>query len=74
MPKEEITIFLTTPEAQMFKDFQQFHATFALLCSSGVFDIKNGSATIHFDNLGEIKKIERNDSLYDNRVKKFSTD
>lgn len=65
----EIKIFLTTPEAIMFKDFQQFHQTFALLCSSGVFDVRNGSVTIHFDNESNIKKIERNDSLYDSRIK-----
>ena len=63
----EIKIFLTTPDAIMFRSFQQFHSTFALLCSSGVFDCKNGSVTIHFDNDSTIKKIERNDSLYDSR-------
>jgi hypothetical protein len=69
---DEIQIFLTTPEAIMFRDFQQFHKTFALMCKSGVFDIKGGSATIHFDSEGEIKKIERNDSLFDARVKIMS--
>ncbi len=67
--QKDITIFLTTPEAIMFRDFQQFHSTFALLCSSGVFDIKGGSAIIHFDSNGEIKKIERHDSLFDSRAK-----
>lgn len=66
--QKEITIFLTTPEAEMFKSFQQFHKTFELLCQTGVFDIKSGSATIHFDKDGVIKKIERNDSLFDSRV------
>ena len=66
---ENVTLILTTPEALMFKDFQQFHNTFALLVSKGVFDIKNGSATLHFDNLGNIQKIERHDNLYDSRVK-----
>lgn len=52
----------------MFKDFQKFHETFALLVSKGVFDIKSGSATIHFDSQGEIALIERNDRLYNRRT------
>ncbi len=66
---EQITVFLTTPEAELFKSYQQYHLTFKLLCEKGVFDIKNGSAVIHFDSLGYIQKIERHDSLFDNRIK-----
>lgn len=69
----EIQIFLTTPEAMMFREFQQFHNTFALLCSKGVFDIKGGSATIHFDANGNIKNITRSDTLFDDRTEKLST-
>ena len=65
----QVTIFLSTPEAQMFKEFQQFHQTFALLVQKGVFDIKSGSAVIHFDSNGYIQKIERHDNLFDARVK-----
>jgi hypothetical protein len=64
----QVAIYLTTPEALMFKDFQKFHETFALLVSKGVFDIKSGSATIHFDSQGEIALIERNDRLYNRRT------
>lgn len=67
----EVTIFLTPQDTELFKSFQQFHTTFALLCSKGVFDIKNGSATLHFDNNGFIQKIERHDNLFDSRVKSF---
>ncbi len=63
----EVTIILSTPEALLFKDFQQFHSTFALLVKQGVFDIKGGSAIIHFDPMGIIQKIERHDSLFDIR-------
>lgn len=66
---EQVTVLLTTPEALMFKEFQQFHKTFALLCEKGVFDIKGGNAVIHFDANGFIQKIERHDSLFDARVK-----
>ena len=70
---DQVTIFLTTPEAQMWASFQQFHKTFALLCEKGVFDIKGGSATIHFDPSGFIQKIERHDNLYDRRIEKLCT-
>jgi len=69
MPDPQITIFLTTPEAELFKSYQQFHATFALLVKQGVFDIKAGSAVLHFDSNGFIQKIERHDNLFDARQK-----
>ncbi len=69
MDKPQVTIFLTTPEAELFKNYQQFHQTFALLCKSGVFDIKSANVTLHFDSLGNIAKIERHDTLFDSRVK-----
>lgn len=66
---EDVTLILTTPEAMLFRDFQQFHNTFALMVRQGVFDCKNGSITIHFDSTGTIKKIERKDSLFDANIK-----
>ncbi len=66
---QQVTVFLTTPEALLFKQYQEFHQTFQLLCEKGVFDIKQGTAIIHFDIHGAIAKIERHDSLYDVRVK-----
>ena len=67
---ENVTLILSTPEALLFKNFQEFHKTFALLVEKGVFDIKNGSAVIHFDQAGYVQKIERHDSLYNARVDK----
>ena len=72
MPEDLIRIEITTPEAMLFRDFQQFHKTFALLTTKGVFDIKGGSAVIHFDIEGNIAKIERHDNLYDIRVKNLT--
>lgn len=66
---ETITLVLTTPEAILFREYQQFHQTFALLASRGVFDMKSGSVTIHFDSNGIIQKIDRHDSLFDARNK-----
>ncbi len=69
-----ITIFLTPPDAELFKSYQQFHATFALLVKSGAFDIKSGAFVCHLDEYGTVKLIERNDTLYNARLeKKLST-
>lgn len=62
--EEQITIYLTTPEAVLFRDFQAFHTMFTLLVQKGVFDTKNGSVTLHFDSEGTIQNIQRNDYLY----------
>lgn len=67
--QNDVTIILSTPEAHLFRDFQQFHTTFALLAQKGVFDVKGGSVTLHFDAQGLIQKIERHDSLFDSRIK-----
>ena len=67
MQDELIKIEITTPEAVMFRSFMEFNQTFALMVKSGIFDIKGGSATIHFDSQGKIQKIERKDNLFDAR-------
>jgi hypothetical protein len=61
--QEEIPIFLTTAEAIMFRDFQQFHATFALMVSQGVFDIKYGKAILNFAN-GELQNITKEEIVW----------
>lgn len=68
MQEELIKIEITPVEAIMFRDWQAFHNTFALLIKAGVFDMKNGSATIHFGPNNEITSIIRNDSLYNIRA------
>lgn len=52
----EITILLTTPEAILFRDFQQFHKTFAILIKSGAFDIQYGKAVMNFAG-GELQNV-----------------
>lgn len=66
--EQTTTIFLTPLQAEQFIEFQKNHALFLFLLQNKVFDIKNGSAKIHFDSKGVIQKIERNDSLFDTRA------
>lgn len=63
MQDPQVTILLTTPEALLFKDFQQFHATFALLVQKGVFDIKYGKAILNFAN-GELQNIVKEETVW----------
>lgn len=59
MDKQEITIILSQVQANIV----------TLLLQQGVFNIRNGSATINFGANGEISSIVRNDTLFNARVK-----
>ncbi len=63
MPEPQITIFLTPPDAELFRSYQQFHATFALLVKQGVFDIKYGKAVLNFSN-GELQTITKEETVW----------
>lgn len=52
-------IGLTELEAQQFVQFQKHRAFIGLLDSLKVFDIRDGSVTIHFNSLGEIKTVDK---------------
>ncbi len=64
-----IAVYLTHMEAEKFKEFQKHHDTFVLLFDKGVFDIRNGSATLNFDAFGSLNTIQRSDILYNSRIK-----
>lgn len=53
--KQEIITPLLIKE---YKDKIQF------LLQSGVFDLKRGSATINFDNMGNISSVEKKEFIY----------
>lgn len=60
-----LTVILTpTPQA-----VEELNKKFALLCESGVWDIRGGSAVLHFDKFGTLVRIERHDALFDTRAK-----
>lgn len=56
------TIYLTNEEADEFVRFQKRRAFMGLLESINAFDIKDGSITIHFNNIGQIKNIEKHET------------
>lgn len=63
----KIAVYIPDEDAQKFLLFQQYYDVFSLMVESGVFDIKNGSAALHFDKNGELLAINRADILYSKR-------
>lgn len=63
----KIAVYIPDEDAQKFLLFQQYYDIFTLMVESGVFDIKNGSAALHFDKNGELLAINRADILYSKR-------
>lgn len=64
---DKIAIYIPDHEAKMFLKFQEHYDTFILMQEHGVFDVKNGSVTLHMDKFGAIKAINRSDVLYSSR-------
>lgn len=62
--KLEVAIYLPDAEAQKFLQFQQHYELFNLLLEKGVFNIRNGSISLHFDQNGVLQVIQRADVLY----------
>ena len=63
METQQVTIFLSPLDAEMFKSWQQFHQTFELLVNQGVFQTKYGKVILNFaDN--KIKTIEKQEIIY----------
>jgi hypothetical protein len=64
-PKDEgdnnamTTVQMTRHDAALFLLFQQYYDDFGFMMESGVWDIRNGKATLHFDEGGRLKNIKR---------------
>lgn len=65
--EQTVTIFLTPIDAELFKKFQKHHMMFKFLVEKGVFDQKNASIVLNFDEHGQIGGIDRHDNLYSKR-------
>lgn len=64
METNEVTIFLIPTEAVKFRVFQEKYEVFNTLLDNGVFEVRNGSVALHFDNDGTLQLIQRADVLY----------
>lgn len=63
----QITIFIEPLDVGKWKLFQEFYNPFTVLIDSGVFNIRNGNAVLHFDAQGTLQTVERGDILYSKR-------
>ena len=61
---EKIAVFVPDMEAKQFLLFQQHYEIFNVLLSSGVFNHRNCSITLNFDNDGVLRDIKKTDSMY----------
>lgn len=60
----EVTIILIDKEVILFKQFREYQDRFQFLVQNGVFGLKRGSATINFDNAGNISSIQKTEYIY----------
>lgn len=68
------TLELTRHDAALFVLFQQYYNDFGFMVQSGVFDIRNGKATLSFDESGALKNVKRELWTYANHYPQdFST-
>lgn len=51
-------IELTDEDVEKFKHFMECYDNFERLYSSGFFNIRGASGTVHFDKDGNIRKVE----------------
>ena len=54
-----VTVFMTDEEAKRYVALQKYNALIGLLESIKAFDVKSGTITIHFDSLGRIKTVDK---------------
>jgi hypothetical protein len=54
---DTVTIQLTAMEAELFKQYRKHEPLFIKLLQKKIFDIRDGKATLHFNNDG-LRNIE----------------
>ena len=54
-------VYLNQTDATLFVAFQKRYAFVQLLESVGAFNIRSGSLTIHFDNIGQIASVDKHE-------------
>lgn len=59
-----INVKLTKKDAEQFKKFMEYYDIFGVLVSSGIFELKNTSATLNFNNDGVLMDIDTETKVY----------
>lgn len=71
MIKGLIAINLSNEDAELFKQFMQYHDKIQFLIENQCLDIKRGSATINFSKEGEILSVDRHLYTYSSKSDKY---
>lgn len=58
------TIELPDEEIKLFKSFRENQEKYKIMLDSGLFSLKGGNATIHYNLIGQIMKIETTQTPY----------
>lgn len=58
IPTNTVVIELTEKDAALFEAFRRFQSNFSALNECGFFLMRGGSAVVHFDHEGVIRKVE----------------
>ena len=62
MPKPQI--IFAVPNDALKAELERQERTVRKLVQSGALDVRGGSVTLHFDADGELRKVDRNDTIY----------
>lgn len=68
-----ILLELTDEDALLFREYRKNYDTFSTLLSTGVFDIRGGSATLHFDVNGTLSNVDASMPFYKRGSKQLNT-
>lgn len=63
----QITLFIEPIDVGKWKLFQEYYEPFNVMVDYGVFAVKNGAVSLHFDSQGILQTIQRADILYSKR-------
>lgn len=59
-----MTVELTEADARAFVEWRKYQDQFTVILASGIMDIREGSAEIHFDPQGDIGAIKVHGTVY----------
>lgn len=62
--QQTTNIELSEIDARLFVEFQKNYNTFCILQNSGVFNIRNGNAVVHFNRDGVLCEVDVNTVNY----------
>ncbi len=69
---DKIPVYMSKEEAALFVLFMKHYDKIGYLIAEGVFDLKLGSATMHFGRDGQLNSLEKKEVKHPNRLQVFT--